>query len=306
MTFHIIIPVFNRLQHTRHCLDSLVAQDCRDFRVYLVDDGSTDGTARIVTEAYGHLLPLEIIQGDGTLWWGGAIRVGVERAFPNMKPEDMIVTLNNDVVVPTNLLSTAKSLQTAHPNSMLGSISVDSGDGKTISQTGWQMKSWPLAHTHRLWWPATLDDERLRHATTDVDFLPGTATFIPQPIIQKVGTVNSAKLPHYHGDTEYSYRVRKYGFRVLLCRDLVVFHDLLATGVASNVRLKTRLRDVMKSFFTRRSSNCLLFRWRFAVACAPAWAILPFFISDTLKALVRGFGTWLIGPSVDDLKKFFN
>lgn len=46
-TVSIIIPVFNGEVYLSDCLNSLLAQTFQDFRVYLIDDGSTDGTAEI-------------------------------------------------------------------------------------------------------------------------------------------------------------------------------------------------------------------------------------------------------------------
>lgn len=42
--FSIIIPAYNTVQYLPACIDSLIAQSCRDFEIVLVDDASTDGT----------------------------------------------------------------------------------------------------------------------------------------------------------------------------------------------------------------------------------------------------------------------
>lgn len=46
----IIIPVFNVELYLRKCLDSILAQTFQDFHIYIVDDGSTDGTGIICDE----------------------------------------------------------------------------------------------------------------------------------------------------------------------------------------------------------------------------------------------------------------
>lgn len=40
----IIVPVYNAMPHLTACVQSLVAQTCRDWELLLVDDGSTDGS----------------------------------------------------------------------------------------------------------------------------------------------------------------------------------------------------------------------------------------------------------------------
>jgi glycosyltransferase involved in cell wall biosynthesis len=46
----IVIPIYNQEKYLRKCLDSIEAQTFRDFEAILVDDGSTDASARICKE----------------------------------------------------------------------------------------------------------------------------------------------------------------------------------------------------------------------------------------------------------------
>lgn len=50
--FSIIIPLYNKEASIAQTLDSVMAQECQDFEVVVVDDGSTDGGAAVV-ENYG-------------------------------------------------------------------------------------------------------------------------------------------------------------------------------------------------------------------------------------------------------------
>jgi len=50
MTFSIIIPVYNVAPYLRECLDSILAQTYADWEAICVDDGSTDGSGKILAE----------------------------------------------------------------------------------------------------------------------------------------------------------------------------------------------------------------------------------------------------------------
>jgi glycosyltransferase involved in cell wall biosynthesis len=43
MRFSVIVPVYNVAEYLRKCAESIIANDCSDSEILLVDDGSTDG-----------------------------------------------------------------------------------------------------------------------------------------------------------------------------------------------------------------------------------------------------------------------
>lgn len=53
----VIIPTYNRAHCVKDAIDSVLAQSFRDFELIVVDDGSTDGTSKVVS-AYGDRLKM--------------------------------------------------------------------------------------------------------------------------------------------------------------------------------------------------------------------------------------------------------
>jgi len=51
-TVSVVIPTYNRAEFLAQAIDSVLSQTCQDFEVIVVDDGSTDDTAQVVS-AYG-------------------------------------------------------------------------------------------------------------------------------------------------------------------------------------------------------------------------------------------------------------
>ena len=54
--FSIVIPVYNAAPYLAQCLDSVLGQSCGEFELFLVDDGSTDGSGAIC-DAYAEKDP---------------------------------------------------------------------------------------------------------------------------------------------------------------------------------------------------------------------------------------------------------
>jgi len=58
--FSIIVPVYNVAKYINRCVDSILSQNCSDFELILVDDGSTDGSGEIC-DSYKHDKRVRII-----------------------------------------------------------------------------------------------------------------------------------------------------------------------------------------------------------------------------------------------------
>ncbi len=91
MYISVIIPTWNRRQLLAACLDSLAAQTFRDFEIIVVDDGSTDGTAAYLADAYPHVRVVSLARNSG---FATAINAGIRQA-----QSDWLFLLNNDMTL---------------------------------------------------------------------------------------------------------------------------------------------------------------------------------------------------------------
>ena len=55
MKLSFIVPIYNVAPYLRKCVDSLIAQDYRDYEIILVDDGSTDNSWDVIQEIVSEL-----------------------------------------------------------------------------------------------------------------------------------------------------------------------------------------------------------------------------------------------------------
>ena len=108
----VLLTCYNRKPKTLACLAALFSQGLPSevkMEVYLVDDGSTDGTTEAVEQAYPQV---KILPGDGSLFWNGGMRMAFAEA---MKEDyDYYLWLNDDTLLYpdalSNLLSTSHQL----------------------------------------------------------------------------------------------------------------------------------------------------------------------------------------------------
>jgi GT2 family glycosyltransferase len=124
---YIIIPVFNRWHYTRECLESLRLQTNQDFRTVVVDDGSTDETAAALARDYPEV---EVVTGDGNLFWTAGVNAGIRRALA--LGADRVMTLNNDVVTAPDFVAQMLAAADQHPTAVLGALEFDANSGEAI------------------------------------------------------------------------------------------------------------------------------------------------------------------------------
>ncbi|HEX5856031.1 MAG TPA: glycosyltransferase, partial [Thermoanaerobaculia bacterium] len=88
-----VAPVHNRRDTTLRWLRALsrVDRDGIDFACIVVDDGSTDGTAGAIRSEFPGV---EIVPGDGTLWYTAGTNRGFEAALA--RGPDYVLAMNDD------------------------------------------------------------------------------------------------------------------------------------------------------------------------------------------------------------------
>ncbi|MDE0836995.1 MAG: glycosyltransferase family 2 protein [Akkermansiaceae bacterium] len=103
-----VLTCHNRRDLTLHCLEHLHNQDLPDsvvLEVVLVDDGSTDGTGKAVHARFPNVV---ILQGDGSLFWCGGMRLGWQHA--EKRQPDYLLLLNDDTELSPHALNDLLSI----------------------------------------------------------------------------------------------------------------------------------------------------------------------------------------------------
>jgi len=194
----VIIPVHNRRDTTVECLTHLKeTQNWEQLDVLVIDDGSSDGTAETVESKYPDV---HLLRGDGTLWWGGAIKKGMKHAWRH--GAEIYIWLNDDVrPEPGAISKLAKKTQTLG-NTVLSSR-VYPTTGEEYS-TIYRKTRWGLTQV-----PYDTESE-IQYA----DAVAGKFTAIPAAVVDAIGFPDTQSFPHHACDYEYTYRAQESGFNV--------------------------------------------------------------------------------------------
>lgn len=276
----VVIPVHNRREFTRECLWALRAQTNRCFRVLVVDDGSTDGTAEMIGAEFPDV---EILRGDGNLWWAGATNAGIRQALER-GTGGAVLCLNDDTLPPPDFLAKLAASAAEHPGTLISACAVDAVTGAPVS--GGERMNWLLAAPRRL--PGTAQGAMV----VDVTHAPGRGLLIPARVFERTGLFDAARFPQYAADYDFTLRARQAGFRVICDRRVVLRVFPEASGDASHRRRRSWLNFRKHLFDIRGGGNLRVFV-SFALRHCPR-TLLPVCLAVGLVRRLTGYPVrWL-------------
>ena len=116
MLFSVVIPVYNVKDYLEKCVDSVLAQDCGDYEIILVDDGSTDGVSPELCDRYALANPdrIRVIHQENQ-GLGGARNTGLEAA----RGEYLFFVDSDDRIVPHALSYLEGKIRQTHADMYL-------------------------------------------------------------------------------------------------------------------------------------------------------------------------------------------
>lgn len=217
MKIAVIITVFNRREKTLACLEALYAlpHEGVDFKVYLTDDGSTDGTGEAVARRFPEVI---VSKGDGSLYWAGGTEMSWRRAV-NDGGYDGYLWLNDDTVLKDNvwpeLLGADRYCRAKYGT---GGIYV----GSTLDMKGQRRTYGGLRAGSRL--RASFTKLEPDGTYKECDIANGNITLIMNDVVKELGTMTPGYV-HGIGDFDYTFMARRKGFPVLILKDYVGLCD---------------------------------------------------------------------------------
>jgi len=224
---------YNRRETTLRCLEHLYAQPLSDgvsFKVYLVDDGCSDGTGAAVKAAYPDV---EVIRGTGDLFWCNGMRLAWEHAAK--EDPDFYLWLNDDVQLRPDAVARLLATHGAVCSSQFmvcggdQGVSENSGDNFKLQSSNSQPPPTIIVgstcdpetgeHTYGGQrrpgrHPAKLVPVIPQDVPVECDTFQGNVILVPRAVYKKVG--NMRPFGHAMGDTDYGLRAKKTGCRVVV------------------------------------------------------------------------------------------
>ncbi len=222
---HVVIPVFNGWENTKICLDALTDSSTENLRVIVVDHGSNDGTRENLSRHYPEV---RRIGGPPTLWWAGAMNVGIKAAIDDGATQ--LILLNNDSYVGKDTIAVLLQHAMLSPEAIIAPVQENVEDESVFV---------PAATTCFLLGFSTLllpqwlqrKGEQERTLLAPI-IMGGRGVLVPKAVFDRVGLFDEGRLPHYGADHDFYLRCRKNGVPLLIATDATVRIDNSRTTLA--------------------------------------------------------------------------
>ncbi len=208
----VLIPVYNQIEYTVACLQSIhAAMPAVPIEVVIADDCSTDNTAAVLAAIGG----VRVVQHPENL---GFLR-SCNRAIDHCRG-DYVYLLNNDTTVRHGWLDTLLEVFDTFPDAGLVGSKLIYPDG-TLQEAGgivWRDASgWNYGRNQQA-------DAPEFNYVKEVDYVSGAAILFPKQLFLDLGKFDEALVPAYYEDTDLAFAMRAAGYRVMYQPASVVVH----------------------------------------------------------------------------------
>lgn len=223
----IVVVGYNVRDFIKPCLESIFS--CGDkvsFKCYYVDDGSKDATADLVENSFPQV---EVIRNKENMGWGAACNRGMEKG-----DSDFILLVNSDVTINKDALDAPVEYFRKNPD--VGAIGgrIYLPDGRLQKEC--MCRAFPtllsefisltvldrVFKTNRFFGQYKmlyLDYDK----EVEVDQPSGTYLAIRRKAIDDIGFLDE-RYRFYYDDADWSYRLKKRGWRQMFIPDGSVIH----------------------------------------------------------------------------------
>lgn len=246
----VIVLSLNGEKVIEQCLSSLQKTEYPNLEILVVNNGSTDKTPEIVTTQFPKVRLITLPRNMG---FAGGNNVGMRES-----KGDIVILLNDDTTVVSNWVTEIVKVMLNDSRVGIAGCKIYYPDGKTLQHAGGFINNHGLSNHYG---KGELDRDQF-DTLKDVEYVTGAAIAIKKELIEKLGYLNENYRPIYFEETEYCFRARRIGYRVVYVPSSVVYHfesQLMGMGSEGFYYKyhKNRIRFMLKNFTAEQLARAI-------------------------------------------------
>ena len=281
LSIAIVITTHNELDYLKKCLDSVFASTYDNYTIYLVDDGSQDGTSEYVKKNFPSI---RILKGDGSLWWGGAVNKALKVILREKCTH--ICLLNSDNVIAPQTIEWLVQDAIKNPGCVIAAKVYDIHNPNILIHAG-ACVDWKRGAMY--FYGEGEEDRGQWDGMHCVNYIGGMGVFFPREIIEDIGFLDAKNFP-MGGDREYSMRVVTSGYKILVSLRAKVWTWREHTSHNKVPGIGLLSKYFIGLFSIRGFRNIrrnVIFAWRYAPKRYMVSWLLSIYITNPIRKFLR-------------------
>jgi len=279
----IVILTTNALKMTQEQLTNIAELEVNNFNpeCLVVDNGSSDGTEDSLSNYKLPNMDYKFIETGANLGFAGGNNVGIKDALG--RSSDYVILMNNDLVLPKDIVGKLVSYMEGNPGVGLASPKMYFAKGYEFHKDRYDENELGKV----FWYAGGLIDRENCYSshlgvdevdtgqydkTTETDFANGACVIVRREVFEKIGYLDASFFLYWE-DADFSERARKNGFKVKYYPGTHLWHKVSSSTGGSGSPTNDYFLTRNRLYYAKRHLN---FRTKFAV-----WR-------DTLKLAFKG------------------
>ncbi|MFH7880970.1 MAG: glycosyltransferase family 2 protein [Candidatus Aenigmatarchaeota archaeon] len=295
----IIILNWNGKELLKNCLSSLFKlTDYPNYKVIVVDNGSTDGSVEFVKKNFPKA---DVLALDKNYGFPKGNNEGIRYALKRYNPKYVVLLNNDTIIIQKNWLK--EMVKVAESDKKIGIIGCKLiyPDGRI--QWAGRKKESNIFYLMFQTISASLNPgigKKIKESSFigEVNTASGACMMIKKELIKRIGLLDEDLSPFFQEDVEYSFRAQRSGYKVYYVGTTSVVH-------LQSYSFKKRKMEDEKLYFALRNSMIVSKKyfgyWRTIILGLPI-LILTAFLERRDKTL--GFSLWNLKPRPKLFSKF--
>lgn len=234
---------FNGGRFLRGCLSSIAAQGGQ-ARIVVVDNGSEDDSVQILKKEFPDV---RLIRNADNAGFAAAANQAVEAAETRF-----VALVNSDVVLADGWLSSIKGAFDSTPEVACVGSRMLSKDGQKTDFDGGTVNFYGFGQQRGFGSPVNSQKPEDRKPVEETIFACAGAMVVERDAFTRVGGFDASFFAYFE-DVDLGYRLWLSGYRVLLSREAVAYHEHHGTS-------KRFLSDASMAFLAERNALCFVLK----------------------------------------------
>ncbi len=240
---YVILVNWNRFDDTAECISSLNKLAYSNFRIIVVDNGSSDDSVSRFKRQFPRISLVELKMNLG---FAAGCNLGIRDAI--RQGAEYVWLLNNDTIVDPGALSAMVGVAKRSEAGITGSKILYAGRPETIWAMGgvFNVNTGDARHIQDEKGGPQNDSEKL--------YLPGCSMLISRSCLEATGFLDESYF-HLGEDVDYCLRAAQNGYKLFVCRDAMIWHKVSSSMTSFSP---------LYNYYEQRNRLLLMSKYHFA------------------------------------------